>query len=133
MALTVIVVTPEETVLSEETDFVSLTLFDGEIGIAPRHTPFIGRLGYGEMRVNLAGKTARYYVDGGFVQCADDVVTLLTNRAIPAAEIDSSAAQKQLEAALQRPINTPELLEIRDRQIAQARAQLNVAQRSSLA
>ncbi len=46
-----IVVTPEQTVLDEPADFVALPLFDGEIGIAPGHSPMIGRLGYGEMRI----------------------------------------------------------------------------------
>jgi F-type H+-transporting ATPase subunit epsilon len=63
------------------------------------------------------------------VQVVDDVVSVLTPRAIPADKIDAAAAQKQLDAAMHRPINTPELLEIRDRLLAQARAQLQVARR----
>ena len=43
-----IVVTPERTLYDRPADFVALTLFDGEIGIAPGHTPLIGRLGCGE-------------------------------------------------------------------------------------
>ena len=49
-------------------DFVALPLYDGEIGIAPGHSPLIGRLGYGEMRIKPGGRRSRYYVDGGFVQ-----------------------------------------------------------------
>ncbi len=45
-----IVVTPERTVFDQPAEFVALTLFDGEIGIAPGHAPLIGRLGCGEMR-----------------------------------------------------------------------------------
>ena len=40
-----IVVTPERTLYDRPADFVALCLFDGEIGIAPGHTPMIGRLG----------------------------------------------------------------------------------------
>ena len=43
-----IVVTPESMVLDQAADFVALPLFDGELGIAPLHTPLIGRLGFGE-------------------------------------------------------------------------------------
>ena len=64
-------------------DFVALPLYDGEIGIAPGHSPFIGRLGYGELRVVNGGGRTRYYVDGGFVQVADNLVSVLTKRAIP--------------------------------------------------
>jgi F-type H+-transporting ATPase subunit epsilon len=127
--LTCIVVTPEQTALETTTDFVALPLFDGEVGIAPGHSPLIGRLGYGEMRVKTGGTVSRYYVDGGFVQVADNVVSVLTNRAVPAERVDGAAAQKQLESASKRSAHTPELMEIRDREIAQARAQIRVARR----
>ena len=99
MPLHCIVVTPEQTVRDEEADFVALTLFDGEIGIAPGHTPLIGRLGYGEMRITRAGEIARYYIEGGFVEVADDVVSVLTQRAVPPQDLDLSLAEEQLGAA----------------------------------
>ncbi len=131
-SLTCTVVTPEQTALETKADFVALPLFDGEIGIAANHSPLIGRLGYGEMRIKIGGQTQTYYVDGGFVQVADNVVAVLTNRALPAARLDPAAAETNLQAALSRPANTPELMEIRDRQIAQARAQIRTARRARL-
>ncbi len=125
-----IVVTPETTVLEDETDAIVLPLYDGETGILPGHSPMIGRLGYGEMRLGRGGgDTGRYYLDGGFVQVADNVVSVLTNRAIPAGEVDGEAARKQLEEAMKQPSNTPELMEIRERSVNQARAQIRVASR----
>ena len=128
--LNCIVVTPEETALEEKSDFVALPLFDGEIGIAPGHSPMIGRLGYGEMRIHSGTTVYRYYVDGGFVQVADNVVSVLTNRAVPAEQLDAEVANEQLENARKRPANTSELMEIRDRFVEQARAQKRVANRS---
>jgi len=128
--LNCIVVTPEKTSLDEVTEFVALPLYDGEIGIYPGHSPLIGRLGFGEMRIRSGGTVKRYYVDGGFVQVNDDVVSVLTNRAVPASSLDASVASEQLEAASKKPANTDELLEIRDRAVMQARAQLRVAKRS---
>ena len=127
--LNCIVVTPERTALEEKAEFVALPLYDGEIGILPGHSPMIGRLGYGEMRIRSAGQEKRYYVDGGFVQVANDVVSVLTDRAVPAERVDEKAAQSQLDAALQRPIHTDELLALRDRLVSQARAQIQVARR----
>ena len=89
-ALTCTVVTPEQTALETKADFVALPLFDGEIGIAANHSPLIGRLGYGEMRIRTAGQVSHYYVDGGFVQVADNVVSDLTTRAVPAARDSGS-------------------------------------------
>ncbi len=125
--LTLIVVTPETTVLDEQVDFVALPLYDGEIGIAPGRSPLIGRLGYGELRLKTAGQTRRYYIDGGFVQVANNTVSLLTNRAVPASEIDRAVAQENLNQARARQANNDELLAIRDRLEKQARAQLRLA------
>jgi F-type H+-transporting ATPase subunit epsilon len=124
-----IVVTPETTVRDQSADFVALPLYDGEIGIAPGHSPMIGRLGYGELRIREGNTTTRYYVDGGFVEVADNVVSVLTNRAVAAEKLDPEVAGELLTTAQKRPANTPELLAIRDRNIAQARAQLRVARR----
>ena len=127
-----IVVTPEATALEQDAEFVALPLYDGEIGILPAHSPMIGRLGYGEMRIRSAGgATATYYLDGGFVQVADNVVSVLTSRAVPAARLNESAAQDQLETASQRQAGTPELAELRERAIAQARAQIRIARRAA--
>src|SRR5262245_49985232 len=118
-----IVVTPETTVLDTPAEFVALPLFDGEAGIAPGRAPLIGRLGYGELRVRTGGNTRRYYVDGGFVQVADNIVSVLSNRAIPAEKVDSTAATEQLSAALSRPAAGREEMAIRERQVSQARGQ----------
>jgi F-type H+-transporting ATPase subunit epsilon len=127
--LMVSVVTPEATILETPAQFVALPLFDGEIGIAPGHSPFVGRLGYGELRVVEGGKTRRYYVDGGFVQMANNEVSILTSNAVPAERLDAEAARSELAAARSRPANSPELLEIRDRQQLQARAKIRVAEK----
>ncbi len=125
-----IVVTPETTALDQEVSFVALPLYDGEIGIAPGRSPMIGRLGFGEMRLLHGGQTDRYYVDGGFVQVEGNVVSVLTARAVPARDLDEEVAVEQLRAASKRPANSPELMDIRDRTVDQARAQARVARRA---
>jgi F-type H+-transporting ATPase subunit epsilon len=129
-SLQCIVVTPETTALDTTADFVALPLFDGEAGVAPGRAPLIGRLGYGELRVRTGSATKRFYVDGGFVQVADNIVSVLTNRAVPAEKLDTAAATAQLEAAISRPTAGQEELAIRERQISQARGQLRVASRA---
>lgn len=125
-----VVVTPETTLVDEPADFVAVPLYDGELGIAPLHAPLIGRLGYGELRITSAGQTKVYYADGGFVQVVENVVTVLTNRAIPAGSIDLKVAQESLEAAGKKEAHTEELLELRERATLAARAQIRVANRS---
>ena len=127
-----VVVTPEQTALEQDAEFVALPLFDGEIGIAPNHSPLIGRLGYGEMRIKSGGTTKTLYVDGGFVEVAGNTVSVLTNRAVAANQVDGAAAESHLVGAMRLPASTSEQLAIRDRQVAQARAQIRIARRSRL-
>ncbi|MFO0899538.1 MAG: ATP synthase F1 subunit epsilon [Pirellulales bacterium] len=122
-----IVVTPEETVLETGADFIVVPLFDGELGIGPGHSPLIGRLGYGEMRLRVGEHTSRYYVDGGFVQVAANVVSVLTNRAIPAEKLDAQVVSEQLERARNSRNRGEEAIAARERLVAQYRAQLRVA------
>jgi F-type H+-transporting ATPase subunit epsilon len=128
-SLRVVVVTPEATAVDTLADFVALPLVDGEYGIAPRHRPMIGRLGYGELRIGGGDHPQRFYADGGFVQVAGNVVSVLTNRAVPAASLDTATAAEQLRTALARRAAGPEELAIRARLITQARGQLRVASR----
>ncbi len=109
-----ILVTPERTVRDEKADFVALPLFDGEIGIGRDRAPLIGRLGYGEMRITRQGKTVRYYVEGGFVEVAEDVVTVLASRAVPSEELDDAVAEEQLRAVQAKPAHSPESMALRD-------------------
>src|SRR3569832_981407 len=104
--LQLIDVSPEATVLETPAEFVALPLFDGEIGILPGRAPLIGRLGYGELRVVSGGHTTRFYVDGGFVQVADNVVSVLTNRAVPQASLDAKVAKELLATAMTRKTDT---------------------------
>jgi F-type H+-transporting ATPase subunit epsilon len=130
-AIQCIIVTPEETLRDTPADFVALTLYDGEIGIGHGHTPMIGRLGAGEMRIVHAGQTEHFYIEGGFVEVLDDVVSVLTGRAVPVSELDEIAAMDQLESARNRPANTPELMALRDEEIQRCRAQIRLARRAT--
>jgi F-type H+-transporting ATPase subunit epsilon len=127
LLLRCVVVTPETTVVDTQCDFVTLTLVDGQFGVAPQHAPVIGRLGYGELRIKSGATVTRYYADGGFVQVLNNVVSVLTNRAIPAAMLDVAAASGHLQTALSQRVAGSEALAIRDRLISQARGQLCVA------
>lgn len=126
-----VVVTPEKTVLEREADFLVVPLFDGELGILKDRAPLIARLGYGELRCRSAGMTERYYVDGGFVQVRDNVISVLTSRAIPAAEIDLEQADEQLQTALGQVPTSDEGFAAKEQALARARAQIALVRKSS--
>ena len=125
-----VVVTPEATSIEQDADFIVVPLFDGEKGIAAGHSPMIGRLGYGELRLKSGGTIERFYVDGGFVQVEANVVSVMTGRLIPAGQLDAAVAEEHLNASLKRRAHSAELLDIRERSITQARAQLRIARKS---
>jgi F-type H+-transporting ATPase subunit epsilon len=127
-AIACVVVTPESTVLETTATFIVLPLFDGEIGIAPAHSPMVGRLGFGEMRVVQDDQTRRYYVDGGFVQVVNNSVTILTPRALPATDVDIDHATEKLAALRASAAHGDAQIAHRARRIAQVRAQIRVAQ-----
>ena len=125
--LQIIVVTPERTTLDQTTESVTVPLLDGEAGILLGHAPMIGRLAPGELRISAGGKSQRFYVDGGFVQVADNVVSVLTGRSIPVEQIDVAAARQILEKTEILPSEKSEVIEGKNKLIAQARAQIRIA------
>ncbi len=129
-SLRCVIVTPERAVLDEPADFVALPMYDGELGVLPGRAPLIGRLGYGELRLRRGGETKRYFVDGGFAQVRANVVTVLTQNATRAAEIDQTAATRVLENP-PAPLTTPEAQDVEQKNRQRARAQLRVARRTA--
>lgn len=122
-----LVVTPERTLRDVPAEFVALPLFDGEIGIAPGHSPLIGRLGSGEMRIHQEDGVERFYIEGGFVEVLGDVVSVLTRRAVLASELDADVAAEQLSAVMAKPAHAPDLIEQRDVAAGRCRAQIRIA------
>ncbi len=98
-----VVVTPENAVLDEQVDSVTLPMEDGALGVLPGRAPLIGRLGYGELRLRTGKRVQHFYVDGGFVQVARNTVTVLTEMAlrpdqIKVQEVREALAESQLLA-----------------------------------
>jgi F-type H+-transporting ATPase subunit epsilon len=104
-------------------------MYDGELGVLPGRAPLIGRLGYGELRIRSGVETRRFYVDGGFAQVRDNVVTVLTPRALRAEEINERAAEQALETALAPPARAEDQ-EAHLKEQQRARAQLRIARRA---
>jgi F-type H+-transporting ATPase subunit epsilon len=83
----VIIVTPEKAVLDATADIVVLPLYDGEAGVQPGHSAFVGQLAAGELRLTAGGAVRRFFVDGGFAQVRADVVNVLTPKAAAAGDL----------------------------------------------
>ena len=97
--LNLILVTPENTLFDRPVASIRVPMFDGSAGIYPARAPLVGRLGIGELRLNLDNGSSKYFIDGGFVQVKGPKVSVLTSAAQPVSEIDQAKAQAELDAA----------------------------------
>ncbi|MEY2414836.1 MAG: F-type H+-transporting ATPase subunit epsilon [Ilumatobacteraceae bacterium] len=98
-------VSPEKVVFSgEATQVITRTLGGGEIAFLPGHAPFLGALTENHTRITLAdGSQLDVAVHGGFVQVADNKVSILSDIAELGDQIDrtrATAAKERAEAAL---------------------------------
>jgi F-type H+-transporting ATPase subunit epsilon len=126
--LQLVVVTPETTLIDEPITGVRFPMFDGSTGVLPGHAPLVGRVGSGELSMTTSSGSSTYFVDGGFVQINGNVVTLLTARCIPSADVDKTAAQDELAAALARPAASDAEIEARQRDQDRARSMMSTTQ-----
>ena len=123
MSFRCVIVTPEAQVLDESVTQAILPAHDGLLGVLTGRAPLLVKLGLGPLRVDLAGGQRRYfYVEGGVAQMKDNRLTVLTNEATPADEIDAEAARAEYAEAVARRITDQHAADDRDRQMARAKA-----------
>lgn len=92
--------TPEGPVFDDVAYMIVAPSVEGEVGILPRHTPFIAFLRPGETRITLLDETVIVYATTvGYVAVEEDRVLVLVEQAELAADIDASRAQNALERA----------------------------------
>jgi F-type H+-transporting ATPase subunit epsilon len=94
-------VSPEKMLFSGEATVVVARTSDGDAAFLPGHAPFIGQLGIGPVMIRTAdGKDIKAAVHGGFVEVRNNRVTILSDVAELASDIDANraaAAKAKLE------------------------------------
>ncbi len=125
------IVTPEAKVFSADVEMVTLTGVDGEMGIYPQHMPVMTQLVAGEITARMDGQNIYLAVGEGFVQITGERVSVLTDMAIKADDIDETKAveaQKKAEARLAQKLSDEESATVHAALI-HATTQLNVKRR----
>ena len=77
----VTVIAPDGAVFEGDADSVVAPAFDGEVGILPRHAPFMTLLGQGRLTVRQGQTGHTYRVKGGLLQVVRDNVRIITEHA----------------------------------------------------
>jgi F-type H+-transporting ATPase subunit epsilon len=122
------IVTPEAKVFFDDVEMVTLTGTEGEMGILPLHMPLMTQLVAGEIIAQKNGENIFLAVGDGFVQVTGDRVSILTDMAIEADNIDEAKAEEArrlAEARLAQKITDEEAAHIRAA-LAHATNQLKV-------
>jgi F-type H+-transporting ATPase subunit epsilon len=102
MTLHVDIVSAEKELFSGAAEMVVAPGEFGELGILPRHSQLLTRLKPGQVRVRLVGgEEQMFYVSGGLLEVQPHVVTVLSDTAERARDLDESAAQAAKQHAEQ--------------------------------
>ena len=102
MPLQVELVSPERLLYSGEADqVIARTVGGGDIAFLAGHAPFLGALQVAGVQIHEAdGEVKHVAVHGGFVEVSDDRVTILSDTAEVAEDIDVERARRAQERAL---------------------------------
>jgi F-type H+-transporting ATPase subunit epsilon len=128
------VVTPEAIVYSEDVDMVTLPAFDGQIGVLPHHVPLLTQVVPGEMIVRKGTRETFVAVGEGLVEITGNSVSIVTDMAVAAENVDEARAEEARQRAAARlrdKISDEELASV-NASLARSLAQLRVKRRGRL-
>jgi F-type H+-transporting ATPase subunit epsilon len=132
MTIKLEIVTPEGKSYSEDVDMVTLDGGDGQMGILPLHMPLMTQLVAGEIHVKKGGENIFLAVGDGFVQVTGEKISILTDMAIRAENVDevkAEEARQRAEARLAEKLTEEETVTV-EAALARATAQLKVKRRT---
>jgi F-type H+-transporting ATPase subunit epsilon len=90
-------VSPSKLLFSGDVDSVVLPGTEGEMTILPQHAPLLTALRPGIVVVSSTSGEQRIFVRGGFAEVNPNGLTVLAERAIPTAELDSATFAQQVK------------------------------------
>ena len=125
------IVTPDATAYSELVEWVILESAEGQLTILPHHTGLITKLVPGELTVRKAGQDQFLAVSEGLVAVTGDRISIVTDMAVRAEDIDEAKAEEARQRAaarLREKVSSEEVATI-NAALARSLAQLHVKRR----
>ena len=95
---TVEIISPDQTILKQETNEVIIPSFEGQMGILNNHIPLITFLRPGIITIKAEGKK-KYYVEEGTVEFSNNNLLILTSTAKDVANLDKSQINDLIQKA----------------------------------
>ena len=100
MTIHVDIVSAEAEMFSGLAEMVFAPAVMGEVGVLPGHAPLVTSLKPGEVRVRLpGGEEQSFYVSSGMLEIQPHVITVLSDTAQRASDLDEAAALEAQERA----------------------------------
>lgn len=93
------VVSAEESLFSGLVEEVIAPGSMGDLGIMPRHSQLITTLKAGELQYKTKDGMVSLFVAGGIMEVQPSIVTVLTDTAVRADDLDEQAAQEAMKRA----------------------------------
>ena len=93
---TVEIISPDQTILKQETNEVIIPSFEGQMGILNNHIPLITFLRPGIVTIKAEGEK-RYYIEEGTVEFSNNNLLILTSTAIDLVNFDKSRINEMLQ------------------------------------
>ena len=93
------IITPEKMVYEGEADLVVARIADGDVGVMVDHAPLVSTAEVGDVRIREGEELHVFATSDGFFKVSENLVQILVEEAVAAAEIDVDAAGKQVEEA----------------------------------
>jgi|SRR3989344_9544531 len=95
MSLLLDIITPEKVVFKGEADEVIIPTTRGQIAVLSNHANLLSQIQEGELTIRLGKEESHLAITSGFLEVADNKVTILADYAVRSEHIE---AQKALEA-----------------------------------
>ena len=98
-ALTCSVITKEGPVIrSIKIEHIEIPSYAGYVSIYSDHCPYIVSVRYGELKIyDESGKLINLYIEGGIAEISQNVIGVLTEKAIYPKDIDIEAIKEKIE------------------------------------
>ena len=95
---TVEIISPDQTILKQETNEVIIPSFEGQMGILYNHIPLITFLRPGIITIKAVGEK-KFYIEEGTVEFSNNNLLILTSTARDIANFEKSKINEMLQKA----------------------------------
>jgi F-type H+-transporting ATPase subunit epsilon len=100
MTIHVDIVSAEAEIFSGLAELVVAPAIQGEVGILPRHAPYLTQLKEGEVRLKInSSREESFYISGGMLEVQPHRATVLSDTALRAHDLDEAAALEAKQRA----------------------------------